>query len=109
MPPAPNKRIYIGIVDRSLPANGIIFVQPGFNEEVGSLSNVDLTNIQDNQTLVWDTDRCVNSTPDGLYTPAAHGSTHSPLGWDPLATASAATISAISSNTEGKANSFARS
>ena len=109
VPPAPNKRIYIGIVVRSLPANGIIFVQPGFNEEVGSLSNVDLTNIQDNQTLVWDTDRFVNSTPDGLYTPAAHGSTHSPLGSDPLATASAATISAISSNTEGNANSFARS
>ena len=109
VPPAPNKRIYIGVVVRSLPNAGIIFVQPGFNEELGGLSDVEITSIQDNQTLVWDTDRFVNSTPDGLYTPAAHASSHLPNGADPLLTESAATISATSANTEGNANSFARS
>ena len=109
VPPAPNKRIYIGVVVRSLSVGGIIFVHPGANNDIADISDVELTNIQDNQTLVWDTDRFVNSTPDGLYTPAAHASSHLPNGSDPLATESASTISAISNNTEGNANSFARS
>ena len=109
VPPAPNKRIYIGVVVRSLAVGGAIFVQPGASNDIADISDVEITNIQDNQTLIWDTDRFVNATPDGLYTPADHASTHLPNGSDPLVTESASTISAISNNTEGNANSFARS
>ena len=39
----------------------------------------------------------------------AHASRHNPLGLDPLATATPVSIGALSNNTEGTANSFARS
>lgn len=66
-PAAPNKQIIVGYVRRVSATEGSVYVQVGKDLEydLDSIANVDITNIQDGQIIIWDesTLSWVNRTP----------------------------------------------
>ena len=98
-PVAPDRSIYLGVVVRTSPTNGIIFMRPGNSEALSELSDTIISDVQNGDIIQWNTANSRFMNTDGLSTFAAasHGSQHSPDASDPLLLGTPVSISTNSS------------